>query len=399
MSWKSYRVLVVEDQPFQREYLLNLFRERGVQYLVGAGDGAEALHYLKQDRFDLILSDLVMPGMDGIQMILQLPYLKHRPKLALMSSSSQRMMLSASRVAQSLGLSVIDLLPKPTLPKSIGQLLEHLERCLRQNLEPETDEAPHGRAALLDALHNDQLVTWFQAKKSLHTGRIVGAEALIRWNHPQQGLLLPGCFMSDVDASGLHEALLWRVLDQTLNAQESWRRAGYEIPVSVNLPPHLLDNQKLPDRLCEYVGTRGACTGSLCFELTESSVTTLSSNYYAGACRLRMKGFGLAQDDFGQGYSSFYNLVTTPFTELKIDRSLVHGCVEDNGLNAAVVSCIELGHRLNLDVVAEGVETCEELNLLRRLGCDRAQGFLISEAVPAHAFERQLREDGPSLLV
>lgn len=112
-----------------------------------------------------------------------------------------------------------------------------------------------------------------------------------------------------------------------------------------------------------------------------------------------MKGFGLAQDDFGQGYSSFYNLVTTPFTELKIDRSLVQGCVEDNGLNAAVISCIELGHRLNLDVVAEGVETCEELNLLRRLGCDRAQGFLISKAVSAREFERQLREDGPSLLV
>ncbi|AVK03883.1 MULTISPECIES: EAL domain-containing response regulator [Pseudomonas aeruginosa group] len=398
MNLKSYRVLVVEDQPFQREYLLNLLRERGVQSPMGAGDGAEALLCLKRERFDLVLSDLMMPGMDGIQMIQQLPYLKHRPKLALMSSSSQRMLLSASRVAQSLGLSVIDLLPKPTLPKAIGQLLEQLEKCLRQDLEPEADDLPHGRTALLDALHNEQLVTWFQAKKSLHTGRMVGAEALIRWNHPQRGLLLPGCFMSDIDASGLHEALLWRVLEQTLRAQASWRRAGYEIPVSVNLPPHLLDSQDLPDRLCEFVGSRGASAGSLCFELTESSVATLSSNYYAGACRLRMKGFGLAQDDFGQGYSSFFNLVTTPFTELKIDRSLIHGCVEDNGLNAAVTSCIELGHRLNLDVVAEGVETCEELNLLRRLGCDRAQGFLISEAVPAHVFEQQLREDGPSPL-
>ncbi|VTM12036.1 two component response regulator [Pseudomonas aeruginosa] len=238
MNLKSYRVLVVEDQPFQREYLLNLLRERGVQSPMGAGDGAEALLCLKRERFDLVLSDLMMPGMDGIQMIQQLPYLKHRPKLALMSSSSQRMLLSASRVAQSLGLSVIDLLPKPTLPKAIGQLLEQLEKCLRQDLEPEADDLPHGRTALLDALHNEQLVTWFPGQEvpphRTH-GRGGGIDTL---EPPAAGLLLPGCFMSDIDASGLHEALaLARTRTDAAGPRPRGAGRATRFPSSVNLPP------------------------------------------------------------------------------------------------------------------------------------------------------------------
>jgi EAL domain-containing protein (putative c-di-GMP-specific phosphodiesterase class I) len=111
-----------------------------------------------------------------------------------------------------------------------------------------------------------------------------------------------------------------------------------------------------------------------------------------------MKGFGLAQDDFGQGYSSLYNLVSTPFTELKIDRALVHGSVDDEALAVALASTVALGRRLGLEVVAEGVERQEELNLLRRFQCDRVQGFLISEAVSPAAFEGLLRKDMPVLV-
>ena len=120
------------------------------------------------------------------------------------------------------------------------------------------------------------------------------------------------------------------------------------------------------------------------------------SNFYAGACRLRIKGFGLSQDDFGKGYSSYMNLVSAPFTELKIDRELVHGCNNNEELAQALTSIVRLGRQLGLTVVAEGVETAQELALLRKIDCTQVQGFLISHAVSSDQFQQLLTHDGPA---
>lgn len=397
MNILPYRVLVVEDQAFQREYLLELLREQGVAHLEAAADGAEAVERLERQHFDLVLSDLLMPGMDGVQLIQHLSALEYRPQLALMSSAPRRVLGGACQAARELGLTVVDLIPKPAMPAAIARLLERLGR--RQGHEPSPAQQVPGfsRSQLLLGLARGELQAWFQPKKSLRDGRIVAAEALVRWLHPEHGLLLPGSFIDDLGRYGLEQVLLWTVVEQSLRAQATWREQGYHIPVSVNLPPHLLDDPGLPDRLADFVLHQGGEPAALCFELTEGSTTRQPGSYHAGACRLRMKGFGLAQDDFGQGYSSLYNLVSTPFTELKIDRALVHGSVEDEALAAALESTVALGRRLGLEVVAEGVDSAAELSLLRRLQCDRVQGFLISEAVSAQAFDRLLREDGPAV--
>lgn len=182
---------------------------------------------------------------------------------------------------------------------------------------------------------------------------------------------------------------------QTILAQSCWRKQGYDIPVSINLPTHLLDSDSLADRLFDLVIEHDGVPGMIGFELMECSTTDNISKFYAGACRLRMKGFGLAQDDFGQGYSSYFNLVSTPFTELKIDRALVQGCVENKSLALAIASIVALGQQLGLEVVAEGVESQDELVLLRQLKCDAVQGFLISQAVSSDQFNTLLSEDGP----
>ena len=396
MNPLPYRVLVVEDQAFQREYLLEQLRTQGVCYLEAAADGAEAIERLERQRFDLVLSDLLMPGMDGVQLIQHLSTLEWRPQLALMSSAPQRVLGGACQAARALGLTVLDLIAKPAPPAAIARLLERLGQRQGAAREPGRQATCFSRSQLLLALARGELQAWFQPKKSLRDGRIVAAEALVRWLHPEHGLLLPGAFIDDLARHGLEQVLLWTMIEQSLRAQAGWRQQGYRIPVSVNLPTHLLDDPGLPDRLADFVVLQGGEPASLCFELTESSTTRRPGNYHAGACRLRMKGFGLAQDDFGQGYSSLYNLVSTPFTELKIDRALVHGSVEDEALAAVLESTVALGHRLGLEVVAEGVESTAELSLLRRLACDQVQGFLISEAVCTEVFERLLYEDGPA---
>ncbi|MBO3277689.1 EAL domain-containing response regulator [Pseudomonas schmalbachii] len=392
-----YRILIVEDQAFQREYLLNLFRDLGVRSLEAAEDGEDAMRRLRERDFDLVLSDLMMPGLDGVQLIQRMSELREPPPLALMSSSSRRMLGSACQVAKMQGITVVDMIAKPALPLSIQRLIDRLENRMGRRSPGTPVERPEfSREELSAALRNGQMQAWFQPKQSLAEDRIAAAEALVRWVHPQHGTLLPGVFLSALEEAGLDEELVWKMLEQAIDAQKLWAELGCRIPVSVNLPTHLLDDPSLPDRLHDFVVARRAAPAGIVFELLERSATSEPGNYYAGACRLRMKGFGLAQDDFSQGYSSFYNLVSTPFTELKIDRALVHGCIEDEGLAAALDSIVRLGRHLGLEVVAEGVESADELAMLRRLGCDRAQGFLISRAVAPHLFAQLLMEERPA---
>ena len=390
---KPYRVLVVEDHPFQHEYLLNVFSEVGGFQVDTVWDGDEALESLTRRDYDLLLTDLLMPVMDGVQLIQKIAALKKRPALALMSASSRRMLISAGLAAKNLGMSVVGLISKPVELNAVMRLKERMA-IFRGNGEVDPALAIEvDPQSIVRAMDNDQIQAWFQPKKSLHDGNILSAEALVRWVHPQAGLLLPKDFLSLLIKEGLEEPLLWLMLKKTLQAQREWRRQGWDIPVSINLPTHLLDDHDLADRLRDYVIADGGEPRSIVFELMESSITEELSNYYAGACRLRMMGFGLAQDDFGKGFSSYFNLVSTPLSELKIDRSLVHGCVENENLASALRSLVELSQKLGLTVVAEGVETQAELAFLRRIGCDQAQGFLICGAVSCADFGTLLFED------
>lgn len=391
---KPCSILIVEDHPFQHLYLQTLFNELGDFDLVFARDGAAALACLKQRDFDLVLTDLLMPGMDGVQFIQGLAAQPSRPALAIMSAASRRMLMGASLVASNLQVTVIGLISKPVNAAALRCLIDQLH-ALRQILPAETRPGID-RDSLLNALDNGELHAWFQPKKALENGRIVAAEALVRWIHPEHGTLLPGVFLPALIAFNLEERLLWRMLEQAISAQAAWREQGYDIPVSVNLPTHLLNSHDLPDRILAFVLEHQGLPARICFELMECSVPDDISNFYAGACRLRIKGFGLSQDDFGKGYSSYMNLVSAPFTELKIDRALVQGCNANEELAQALTSIVSLGRQLGLVVVAEGVETAQELALLRKIDCTQVQGFLISHAVSADQFQHLLTHDGPA---
>lgn len=394
---KPCSILIVEDHPFQHMYLQNLFSELGNYYLEGARDGKEALERLKRRHFDLVLTDLLMPGMDGVQFIQGLAALHCKPALAIMSAASRRMLMGASLVARNLDVRVIGLISKPVNSAALRNLTIQLRGLgLEPNPPCSSSAFSIDQQSLVLAIANEQFQAWFQPKKSLANGRIVAAEALVRWVHPVHGVMLPSTFLPAIKAYGLEENLLWLVLEHALQAQARWRQQGYDIPVSINLPTHLLNSHDLADRLLEFVLQHQGIPAKICFELMECSVPQDISNFYAGACRLRIKGFGLSQDDFGKGYSSYMNLVSTPFTELKIDRALVQGCNANEELAQALTSIVALGRQLGLTVVAEGVETAQELALLRKIDCTQVQGFLISHAVSSEQFQQLLTNDGPA---
>lgn len=389
---KNNSILIVEDHPFQQLFLQNLLHELGINDIICAKDTESALHYLKQRDFDLVITDLLMPGLDGVQFIQALAKHRSHPALAIMSSASRRMLMGASLVARNLRVKVIGLISKPVNITALKRVLSQLNASHQPTSTPPFVVTNHEQIA--EAMKSGEVQAWFQPQKALNSGRIVAAEALVRWVHPEHGTLMPNTFLPTIVAYGLEERLLWLMLERSIAAQKSWILQGYDIPVSINLPTHLLNSQDLPDRIHSFVLAQQGSPARICFELMESSQPKHISNFYAGACRLRIKGFELSQDDFGKGYSSYMNLVSTPYTELKIDSNLVQGCNANVELAQALTSIVSLGLEMGLRVVAEGVETREELDLLRKINCTQVQGFLISHAVTSDEFQKLLTHDG-----
>ncbi|WP_440975926.1 EAL domain-containing response regulator [Pseudoxanthomonas winnipegensis] len=391
----NQRVLILENGPSPRGQLANLLGNRAGVQVETCEDVDAAVALCACRSYDLVLSDLLMPGRDGIQFIQALAEQPRPPRLAVVSAAPRRMMTSARLMAESLGLDVIALLSKPVAENDVEALFEALAQDRPAAATASPPVLDPDAQQLREAMADGSLTAWFQPKKSLQSGQVVAAEALVRWHHPRLGTLTAGSFISAICHHGLEGELLRMVIKESIEAQARWRRQGFRVPISINLPPHLLEQPDLPDELLELTLELGGSPGDLCFELMESSTTRHVSDFYAGACRLRMKGFGLAQDDFGQGLSSVRSLVNTPFTEVKIDRVLVDGCARDPALYSALSTIIALAKQLGLTVVAEGVESDADLAALRQLGCSQAQGFLISQAVPSDDFIGLLEDEAP----
>ena len=251
----------------------------------------------------------------------------------------------------------------------------------------ERDEySPHRlalAAELRRALDERELVLHYQPKAELSSGRVVGVEALVRWQHPEQGLLGPDQFIPLAEATGLIRELTLRVLDDALRQQRAWREAGIDIRVAVNLSARDLHDLSLPETTARLLATHGVPPSSLELEITESVIVADPMRARAILSRLSEMGIVLAIDDYGTGYSSLGYLKRLPIDQMKIDRSFVTHVPDDRNDAAIVRSTIELGRNLGLEVVAEGVETAAAWVYLKTLGCDFAQGHYLGKPVPA----------------
>jgi predicted signal transduction protein with EAL and GGDEF domain/DNA-binding response OmpR family regulator len=237
------------------------------------------------------------------------------------------------------------------------------------------------------ALERDEFVLHYQPRVDVQTGRIVGAEALIRWQDPERGFLLPGEFIPLVEDAGLVIPIGEWVLAAAAKQIAAWRDAGERcVPVAVNLASTHLRERGLPPLVDGLLRQHELRLGSLEIEVTESILLTDPETSLEVARRLRDMGVPLSIDDFGTGYSSMSYLKRLPIGSLKIDRSFVRDLETDPEDAAIVTAIIALAHSLKLKVVAEGVETQAQLAFLRSRRCDEYQGFLTSRAVPAKDF-------------
>jgi len=375
---KANRLLLIDDDQGVREYVRDVAEELG--YAVVATESAEEF-FVAFRAFvpTLIMVDLVMPHADGVELLRRLSELPTNAEIVVMSGLDSRVLGSAERLGDKYGLNMLGALSKPIA-------LPDLEALLRGAWDAREEVTA---LDLKRALEKEELAVHYQPKVRLDVTDALpldGAEALVRWEHPKHGLVGPNEFIPLAEQNDLMGPLTDFVFGRAISDLAEWQRLGLSVSLAVNLAPQLLTDLHLPDRLAVQLANAGIEPNRFVVEITERAAMGDAPHSMDILTRFRLKNIGLSMDDFGAGYSSLVELYRMPFSELKIDRSFI--CDIDTRGEARIIvrALVSLARNLNLSVCAEGVETESALSYLRSIGCQKAQGFLFSRALPACEF-------------
>lgn len=231
----------------------------------------------------------------------------------------------------------------------------------------------------------------YQPQVRLASGQVAGLEALVRWRHPQRGLLLPAEFLAAAERTALMRPLTQHVLAASLAQARRWQQASRDVRVAVNVSGRDLADPALPDAVAGLLELSGVRPDLLCLEITETMLLTDADRAARSLQRLRQLGIRVSIDDFGTGYSSLAHLLQLPVGQIKVDRSFVKGLCSDRSAAAIVGASIHLAHDLGFEAVAEGVEDLASYEELAAMGCDVVQGDYVGRPMPADAIEAWLR--------
>ena len=244
---------------------------------------------------------------------------------------------------------------------------------------------------LRHAIEHDEMLLYYQPTIRLKDRMVAGVEALVRWKHPNRGMIPPDQFIGPAEQTGLIYPLTHWVLQTAMRQCGVWWRAGVKMPVSINLSARNLSDAKLPGQVADLLRATGVSPDWMTFEITESAIMADPSRALEILTTIHETGVRLSIDDFGTGYSSLSYLRKLPVDRLKVDKSFVIHMTENEGDAKIVRSTIDLAHNLGLEVVAEGVETQEVLDRLTEMGCDAAQGYYMSKPLPANELTHWLK--------
>ncbi|MEW8322590.1 MAG: EAL domain-containing response regulator [Candidatus Thiodiazotropha taylori] len=384
MSLDELSLLIVDDDELLLKLMSASLQDFGARQVATTGNGHDVLARLAGgEHFDVILIDLNMPEMDGIELMRHLAERQYPGGVILLTGEHLKVLRAADALAEAHDLRLLGVLQKPFSRAALRTFLEGAgyagEEASPQN-EPPAVTADELAAALRDG----QIVPYFQPRAATSGRQVVGVEALARWWHPHKGLINPGVFIPLAERSGLIRELGQVMLKAAVEQVGAWCEAGLDLKVSVNVAVEDLVDVQLPDRLATWLRAAGVHPSRLVLELTESQLMDNLRLTLDTLIRLRLKGITLAVDDFGTGYSNLGQIKRAPFSELKIDRAFVSdGTVDPEG-RAILEASILMGKHLGLTVVAEGVETQAEWEVVSAIGADEVQGYLVAKPMPGH---------------
>ncbi|MEG3850116.1 EAL domain-containing response regulator [Microcoleus sp. herbarium19] len=397
------KILVIEDEQVIRENILKLLKAEGFD-VTGASNGAQGLSAAVSNLPDVIICDVMMPELDGYGV---LAALRSHPVTATVPFVFLTGKAERSEMRQGMELGADDYLTKPfskaELVGAISSRLKKQEALAQQQhnwrsqsselRQDAADKLEQIKTSLCGALERKEFQVYYQPQINVQSGKIMSAEALVRWLHPEKGLISPAEFIPAAEETGFIIQLGEWVLETACRQMQVWQNAGFYLQqVAVNLSPGQFHQPDLSSRVAQILAEIGLSPSSLELELTESLMVEDAASAIATLQQLKDLGISISIDDFGTGYSSLSYLAQYPFDTLKIDRCFISN-ITDGCTNAAIVKAIiEMAHSLCLEVVAEGVETEAEKDFLWRYECDAMQGYLFSPPLPAADFEQLLVE-------
>ena len=381
------KLVVVDDEPAMADLICDVASQAGfftTQYHAGKTfmdqyDGA----------YDVIALDLMMPDTDGIELIRYLAEKNCPARILLISGFDSTVLHSAQKLAQEQGLNFCGSLNKPFRFDQLYTLLNNIkisplsEPSAPNNQKPSLHE-------LQEAISNNELIVYFQPQIDVKTNKIMGCEALVRWQHPERGLIAPIDFIEMAEKNNLIDDLTWIVLHKVTLQSKLWVDQNLDMSISVNMSASTLKDLDLPEKLSRLITQMGSQPENIVLEITETALMDELAKSLDILTRLRLKGFRLSIDDFGTGYSSLVQLHRAPFSEIKIDQSFIFEMESEPEARAIVETIVMLGHKLNMKVVAEGVETKKIQDMLDNIGCDIAQGYYFAKPMPADELDQWL---------
>jgi signal transduction histidine kinase/EAL domain-containing protein (putative c-di-GMP-specific phosphodiesterase class I)/DNA-binding response OmpR family regulator len=373
-------VLLVDDDPVVIRHMSAMLTfGLSIADVLTASNGRQAADLLaaRDGAIDVVICDLEMPEMDGVELIRSLGSTGFHGGVILMSGAEAKVLSTVGTLAGIQGLHVLGEVQKPVGPAQMTALLARFE----SEVAPQRDRRAVEEItadAIREGIAQGEFEVWFQPKVDAVTLAPVGVEALARWVRGRAIHVAPDRFIVAAERLGLIPELSRALVDAALAGAARLAAQGAGLTVAINISRRMLDDLALPDWISARTHAAGLTPQAVVLEVTETGLSEDLTRALDVLTRLRLKGFGLSIDDFGIGYSSFEQLGRVPFTELKLDRSFVSRGCDDPAARAILEGSMGMARKLGLTTVAEGVETVEDLELIRSLGCDRVQGYLIA---------------------
>jgi EAL domain-containing protein (putative c-di-GMP-specific phosphodiesterase class I)/ActR/RegA family two-component response regulator len=393
------KILIIEDEELVRENIIDLLEVEDFE-TIAAANGRIGVHLAISEGPDLILCDMMMPELDGYGVLTALRQERTTATIPFIFLTAKS---AKSDFRQGMDMGADDYITKPfTRAELLSAIMNRLEKhaTLKRYLSPQTviNNFSPKKQLLEISLHRaikqhnfQEFEIYYQPIVDIASGKIVAAESLLRWRSPELGMIYPTEFIPLAESTGLIVPIGKWVLKSVCKQIQRWRDAGFSsFFVAVNLSVIEFNQPDFLQKVVNFIAVNDLEPHYLELELTESMIMQDVNSAIATMSKLQSLGVKIAIDDFGTGYSSLIYLKNLPINTLKIDRYFIHNVATDPQKSAITKALIQMAHNLNLDVVAEGVETEAELAFLRQNNCNSMQGFLFSRPLPAAEFENFL---------